>query len=75
MNLFIKPITVERAGAEAMLDFGLALVLEAPAFTFPRAHSLKASGWSESFVEEGIAPSGASPNASDQREASRINDE
>ena len=74
-NLFIKPITVERAGAEAMLDFGLALVLEAPAFTFPRAHSLKASGWSESFVEEGIAPSGASPNASDQREASRINDE
>jgi hypothetical protein len=42
VNLFIQPITVERAGNEAMLNFGLALALEAPAFTFPRAKNLKA---------------------------------
>ena len=44
VNLFIQPVTVERAGSEAMLDFGLALALEAPAFTFPRAKNLKAGG-------------------------------
>jgi hypothetical protein len=44
VNLFIQPITVERAGNEAMLNFGLALELEAPAFTFPRAKNLKAGG-------------------------------
>jgi hypothetical protein len=44
VNLFIQPITVERAGNEAMLNFGLALALEAPAFTFPRAKNLKAGG-------------------------------
>jgi len=44
VNLFIQPITVEPAGSEAMLDFGLALTLEAPAFTFPRAKNLKAGG-------------------------------
>jgi hypothetical protein len=41
VSLFMPPIAVERAGSEAMLNFGLALVLEAPAFTFPRAKNLK----------------------------------
>jgi hypothetical protein len=40
-NLFLKPIAVESAGNEAMLNFGLALVSEAPAFAFPRAQNLK----------------------------------
>jgi len=44
VNLFIQPITVERAGTDAMLDFGLALAMEAPAFTFPHAKNLKAGG-------------------------------
>jgi hypothetical protein len=44
VNLFMPPITVEPAGSEAMLNFGLALALEAPAFTFPRAKNLKAGG-------------------------------
>jgi hypothetical protein len=43
-NLFLKPIAVEPAGNEAMLNFGLALASEAPAFTFPRAKNLKAGG-------------------------------
>jgi hypothetical protein len=43
-NLFLKPVTVEPAGNEAMLNFGLALASEAPAFTFPRARNLKAGG-------------------------------
>jgi hypothetical protein len=43
-NLFLKPIAVEPAGNEVMLDFGLALVSEAPVFTFPRAGNLKAGG-------------------------------
>jgi hypothetical protein len=41
-NLFLKPIPVEPAGNEVMLNFGLALASEAPAFTFPRAGNLKA---------------------------------
>jgi hypothetical protein len=41
-NLFLKPIAVEPAGNEAMLNFGLALASEAPAFTFPHARNLKA---------------------------------
>jgi hypothetical protein len=44
VNLFIQPIAVDRAGSEAMLDFGLALALEKPAFTFPRAKNLRAGG-------------------------------
>ena len=44
VSLFLQPVTVEPAGSEAMLDFGLALALEAPAFTFPRARNLKAGG-------------------------------
>jgi hypothetical protein len=43
-NLFLKPIAVEPAGNEAMLNFGFALASEAPAFTFPRARNLKAGG-------------------------------
>jgi hypothetical protein len=44
VNLFLPPISVDTAGNEAMLDFGFALVSEAPAFTFPRAKHLKAVG-------------------------------
>jgi len=44
VNLFIKPIRVEKAGNEAILDFGLALASEAPWFTFPRAKNLKPGG-------------------------------
>ena len=44
VNLFLKPIAVEPAGNEAMLNFGLALVSEATAFTFPRARNLKTGG-------------------------------
>jgi hypothetical protein len=44
VNLFLKPIAVDPAGNEAMLNFGLALASEAPAFTFPRAKKLKAGG-------------------------------
>ena len=44
VSLFMPPIAVERAGSDAMLNFGLALALEAPAFTFPRARNLKAGG-------------------------------
>jgi hypothetical protein len=44
VNLLLKPISVEPAGNEAMLNFGLALASEAPAFTFPRARNLKADG-------------------------------
>jgi hypothetical protein len=43
-NLFLKPIAVEPAGNEAMLNFGLALVSESPAFAFPRARNLKTAG-------------------------------
>jgi hypothetical protein len=52
-NLFLKPIAVESAGNKAMLDFGLALASEAPAFTFPRAKNLKAAGIS--LTHEAIA--------------------
>ena len=44
VNLFLKPIAVDPAGNEAMLNFGFALASEAPAFTFPRATNLKAGG-------------------------------
>jgi hypothetical protein len=44
VNLFLPPIAVETTGNEAMLNFGFALVSEAPAFTFPRAKNLKAAG-------------------------------
>ena len=44
VNLFLRPIAVAPAGNEAMLNFGLALASQAPAFTFPRARNLKADG-------------------------------
>jgi hypothetical protein len=43
VNMFLDPFTVEAAGHEAMLDFGLALVSGAPTFTFPRARNLQAN--------------------------------
>ena len=44
VNLLLEPIAVEPAGNEALLNFGLALALEAPVFTFPHARNLKAGG-------------------------------
>jgi hypothetical protein len=41
VNMFIDPLTVEAAGHQAMLDFGLALVSGSPTFTFPRARNLQ----------------------------------
>jgi len=41
VNLFLPPLTAEPEGQSAMLDFGLALVTEKPAFTFPFAARLK----------------------------------
>ena len=43
VNLFLPPLTVEPEGQQAMMDFGLALATEQPAFTFPFATRLKAS--------------------------------
>ena len=40
-NLFLPPLTVAADGHQAMLDFGLALATEQPAFTFPFATRLK----------------------------------
>ena len=40
-NLLLKPITVDQLGHAAMLDFGRALALAEPAFTFPQARNLK----------------------------------
>jgi hypothetical protein len=54
VNLFIQPIAVERAGNDAMLNFGLALALEAPAFTFPRANNLKVGGGPSQLFESRI---------------------
>lgn len=42
-NMLIKPVSVELAGNNAVLNFGLALASQAPAFTFPRATNLKTS--------------------------------
>ena len=41
VNLLIDPLTVERTGHQAMLDFGQALVSGVPTFTFPHARNLK----------------------------------
>ena len=41
VNLFLPPLTVEPEGQQAMLEFGLALATEKPAFTFPPATRLK----------------------------------
>jgi hypothetical protein len=43
VNLLIDPLTVERTGHQAMLDFGQALVSGAPTFIFPHARNLKQS--------------------------------
>lgn len=41
VNLFLPPLAVELEGQQAMLDFGLALIMEKPTFTFPVATRLK----------------------------------
>jgi len=43
-NMVLKPIAIDPAGNEAMLNFGSALVSGSPAFTFPHASNLKADG-------------------------------
>ncbi|HUR47149.1 MAG TPA: hypothetical protein VMZ27_14815 [Candidatus Saccharimonadales bacterium] len=40
-NLLIKPLTVEATGQKAMLDFGAALAMQQPQYTFPKARNLK----------------------------------
>ena len=40
-NFFIKPLPVEPAGNDAMLDFGAALVAKETVFTFPAARNLR----------------------------------
>jgi hypothetical protein len=42
-NMFLDPLTVEAAGHQAMLDFGLALISDSPTFTFPLARNLQAN--------------------------------
>jgi len=42
-NFFIKPLPVESAGNDAMLDFGVALTGKEDKFTFPRARNLRPS--------------------------------
>jgi hypothetical protein len=40
-NIFINPVEIDKAGNDAMLDFGLALYEKKPQFTFPKAMHLK----------------------------------
>ena len=40
-NLLLKPITVDKAGNDAILDFGNALATRQSSFTFPRAKNLR----------------------------------
>lgn len=40
-NLFLEPPKVAKLGNDTMLDFGLALFNEKPAFTFPKANNIK----------------------------------
>jgi hypothetical protein len=42
-NLLLPPLTVTADGHRAMLDFGLALAMQQPTFTFPFATRLKDS--------------------------------
>jgi hypothetical protein len=42
-NLLLPPLTVTADGHQAMLDFGLALAMQQPTFTFPFATRLKDS--------------------------------
>ena len=41
INLFIKPVEVDRLGNDTMLDFGYALLEKSPTFTFPKAKNIK----------------------------------
>jgi hypothetical protein len=43
INLFLPPLPVAADGHQAMMDFGLALAMEKPEFTFPLATRLKDS--------------------------------
>jgi len=43
-NVLLKPIPVESAGNDAMLDFGVALAGKEALFTFPRARNLRPAG-------------------------------
>ena len=40
-NLLLPPLTITPDGQQAMMDFGLALALQKPTFTFPFASRLK----------------------------------
>jgi hypothetical protein len=41
VNLFIKPVRVDKRGNDTMLDFGQALAKQENVFTFPKAANLK----------------------------------
>jgi hypothetical protein len=43
-NMLLDPLKVDPVGQQAMLDFGLAIVSDAPTFTFPRARNLETNG-------------------------------
>ncbi len=47
-NLLIKPLGIERAGNDSMLNFGRALAAGEPDFTFPRARNLRTDAPSRS---------------------------
>ena len=47
LNLFLPPLNVEAAGHQTMLDFGFALAMEKPTFTFPPAERLQGSAPAE----------------------------
>jgi hypothetical protein len=41
INLFINPTKVDKLGNQAILDFGLDLLEQKPAFTFPKARNIR----------------------------------
>jgi hypothetical protein len=41
VNLFIKPVKVDKLGNDTMLDFGYVLLKQESAFTFPKAENLR----------------------------------
>ena len=43
-NFFIKPLEVDKLGNDTMLNFGYAILMQKPAFTFPKAKNIKENG-------------------------------
>jgi hypothetical protein len=51
VNMLSDPMVIEATGHQAMLDFGQALVSDAPTFTFPRAQNLQTNSVHESKIQ------------------------